>query len=87
MAYNPNKNYVYKKDREGSTYKIGEIVFDNQIIQHPACLTNVCSTLKTLPKFPTRKDDIWIIAFPKSGQCFPFLSADSLMCCHTSLSK
>ena len=75
MAYKPNEHYVYKKDKEGSTYKVGEIVFDNQIIQHDAGFTNVQATLENLCQFPIRKDDIWTICYPKSGQCFPNFSA------------
>ena len=70
MTAVPTEHYVYKKDNEGSTYKIGEIVFENQILQHDPSFTNVYSTLKELPQFPTRKDDIWIIGYSKSGQCF-----------------
>ena len=67
MACNQNEHHVYKKDKEGSTYKIGEMIFDNQIVQHSPNFTNVDLTLKNLPQFPSRKDDIWIIGYPKSG--------------------
>ena len=62
-----NENYVYQKDKESNTYKIVEIVFDNQTIQHCASFTNVYTPVKNLPQFPSRKDDVWVIGYPKSG--------------------
>ena len=82
MAQNPNDHHnVYKKDKEGSTYRIREVAFHKQIIQHDAGFTNVQATLENLHQFPIRKDDIWIICYPKSGQCFPIFPRS----CYTSL--
>ena len=61
------KHIVYKKDAEGKTYTVGEVVFENQIIQHPAMFSRVDFVLENMHSFPRRDDDIWIIDFSKSG--------------------
>ena len=71
MSYGA-EHIVYKKDAEGSTYAIGETVFENQIIQHDPSFRNISNILSKLQHFKTRSDDVWIIAYMKSGLSLTF---------------
>ena len=62
------KHLVYKKDGEGSTIRIGEVVWKNEILQYPPEFSHVDEVLKQLQEFQTKDDDIWLIDYMKSGE-------------------